>query len=447
MTGVGTSLDFINESVQDVFARLLTANFTTKPLGFSQDAPQTARLEKSSLDTDRSIQSPELRRPASSDDVVTILQSVVPNLPKILLDPDRITGTATVISTNVIAPLFRSRYFPSNVTKSTLKLLYGLSRLPNAPKPWKKDISDGFNDPKFFSTSLDLVEDGWIPLLKQWVLADKDRIPDLLSRLTSPTSAGIMFGVGASSARLEADRKTQLNLRRIALLILAATEDTFVTNLAGLEDKLVELLTATAASSPSSTTRAEVYMVLRALILKTSAVHLASLWPAINSELQSSISSILPGEQPDVYNNLSILQACKLLDLLLTIAPDEFQLHEWLFITDTIDAVYKPSNWSPVALADKLSEQMGSTASTPSSHIAVTATSASISQGSRRPLLDLIDTKVLPKEELVGKILKPFFSQLSIYAFESTYGMGEPDRQACIKGLLADIFDDTTMAG
>jgi len=188
-------------------------------------------------------------------------------------------------------------------------------------------------------------------------------------------------------------------------------------------------------------------MVLRALILKTSAVHLASLWPAINSELQSSISSILPGEQPDVYNNLSILQACKLLDLLLTIAPDEFQLHEWLFITDTIDAVYKPSNWSPIALADKLSEQMGSTASTPSSHIAVTATSASISQGSRRPLLDLIDTKVLPKEELVGKILKPFFSQLSIYAFESTYGMGEPDRQACIKGLLADIFDDTTMAG
>jgi hypothetical protein len=118
VTGVGTSLDFINESVQDVFARLLTANFTTKPLGFSQDAPQTARLEKSSLDTDRSIQSPELRRPASSDDVVTILQSVVPNLPKILLDPDRITGTATVISTNVIAPLFRSRYFPSNVTKA-----------------------------------------------------------------------------------------------------------------------------------------------------------------------------------------------------------------------------------------------------------------------------------------------------------------------------------------
>jgi hypothetical protein len=243
-----------------------------------------------------------------------------------------------------------------------------------------------------------------------------------------------MFGVGASSARLEADRKTQLNLRRIALLILAATEDTFVTNLAGLEDKLVELLTATAASSPSSTTRAEVYMVLRALIL-TSAVHLASLWPAINSELQSSISSILPGEQPDVYNNLSILQACKLLDLLLTIAPDEFQLHEWLFITDTIDAVYKPSNWSPVALADKLSEQMGALL-VPHLRTSQSQLRRPASQGSRRPLLDLIDTKVLPKEELVGKILKPFFSQLSIYAFESTYGMGEPDRQACIRGCL-----------
>ena len=377
---------------------------------------------------------------------MTILQGLVPSLPKILLDQDRIGATASAISTNVIAPMFRARSFPHNISMSILTILQGLSRLPAAHKSWKKDISDGFNDSKFFSTSLDLVEDGWFPLLRQWATVDKDRIPDLISRLTSPTSAGIMFGVGASSARLEADRKTQLNLRRIALVILATPEDSFAGNLRGLEEKLLELLTATAASSPSSATRAEIYMVLRALVLTTSAVHLSSLWPVINSELQSAIASVLPGEQHGVYSDLSILQACKLLDLLLTIAPEEFQLHEWLYITDTIDAVYKPSNWNPVALADRLSEQLGRTASTPASYMAIVAPT-SMSQGRRKPLLNLIDTKVASRDDLLGKVLKPFFSQLSIYAFESTYGMGESDRDACVKALLADLFDDTTMAG
>lgn len=425
---------------------MLTAILTTKPLGFSQEVSQTVNLEKGSLDTNGSAQNVDLRVQTSSDDIVTILQDIVPNLTKILLDQDRIVATATAISTNVIAPLFRSRSFPHNISKSTLRVLQGLCKLPAAQKSWKKDISDGFNDSKFFSTSLDLIEEGWLPLLKQWVSADKDRIPDLISRLTAPTSAGIMFGVGASSARLEADRKTQLNLRRIALVILAIPEDSFVSNLRGLEEKLTELMTATAASSPSSATRAEVYMVLRALLLTTSAVHLSSLWPTINSELQSAISSVLPGEQHGVYNDLSILQACKLLDLLLTLAPEEFQLHEWLFITDTIDAVYKPSDWNPVALADKLSEQLGSTASTPTSYLAV-ASPVNVAGGRRKPLLNLINTKISSREVLVGKVLKPFFSQLSIYAFESTYGMGESDRDACVKGLLADLFDDTTMAG
>jgi len=426
---------------------LLTAIFTTKPLGFSQDIPQTANPEKGSLDTNGSSQTPESRVQASSDDIVTILQGIVPNLPKILLDQDRIVATAAAISTNVIAPLFRSRSFPHNISKNTLKLLQGLSKLPAAHKSWRRDFTDGFNDSKFFSTSLELVEVGWLPLLKQWVSADKDRIPDLISRLTAPTSAGIMFGVGASSARLETDRKTQLNLRRIALIILAAPEDSFVSNLRALEEKLIELMTATAASSPSSATQAEVYMVLRALLLTTSAVHLSSLWPAINSELQPAISAVLPGERHGVYNDLSILQACKLLDLLLTLAPEAFQLHEWLFITDTIDAVYKPSNWTPVALADRLSERLGSTAgSTPSSYIPV-ASPMNVPHGRRKPLLNLIDTKVASTEDLVASVLKPFLSQLSIYAFESTYGMGEADREACVKGLLADLFDDTTMAG
>jgi hypothetical protein len=390
-------------------------------------------------------------RPGSrSDDVVSILASIAPNLPKILLEPDRVLSAANTISTSVIGPTFKSKAYPENVSKSTLVLLYQLSRLPNTQKSWKKDLGDAFNDSRFFANAVALVDSDWLPLLKQWTLSDKERMPELLSRFLAPSTAGIVFGVGATSARLEADRKTQLNLRRAATLILATADDNFVTDLPAIQEKIVDLLSATTTSSPSSTTRADIYLLLRALALKTSPVHLAALWPIINAELQAAVCSVVaPDHSPasDTFNNHSVLQACKLLDTLLCIAPDDFQVHEWLFITDTIDAVYRPANFHSVALVDVLSEELGLAAHSSThtdSAVAQAATSAT-----RRPLLGpagISDEGVWErKDELVGKVLRPFFSQLSIYAFESTYSMNAPDWEACRVGLLKDLFDERSI--
>lgn len=385
----------------------------------------------------------------------------MPMLPKILVDSDRVLGAATIISTSVIGPIFRSKTFPDNVTSSVLDLLYEVTRLSNARKSWKKDINDAFNDARFFTTPLTLVHTHWLPLLRQWTLGDKDRLPEILSRISAPTTAGIMFGVGAASARMDADRKTQLNLRRIGTLILASAEDAFIVNISGIHEKIVELLTATAASSPSSVTRAEVYMVLRALLLRVSPVHLAPLWPLINAELHAALSSVLPShaapDAADTYDHpLVLLQACKLLDTLLVLAPDDFQLHEWLYITDTIDAVYRPPDRSATALVDELADGLGATATHASHHHQhASATGASDAKGTllRRPLLRLdgiagdIPVQQLSKPDLLLRVVQPFFSQLSIYAFESTYQMGGPDRDGCEEGVLRDLFDEATVVG
>ena len=79
------------------------------------------------------------------------------------------------------------------------------------------------------------------------------------------------------SARLEADRKTQLNLRRIALLVLAAPDNTFAPQIGALEEKCVELFTATPVSAPSSSIWPDLFILLRALVLKTSTVYIAPL--------------------------------------------------------------------------------------------------------------------------------------------------------------------------
>lgn len=393
-----------------------------------------------------------MKSPAErTDDVVGILSSIVPDLPKILVELDRVLTAATAISTNVIAPTFRAKSFPDSVSKGTLDLLRELSRLPNNQKSWKKDVGDAFNDARFFGSNLSLVHHDWLPLLRQWTVSDKERMPEILGRIAPPTTAGIVFGVGATSARLEADRKTQLNLRRIAVLILASAGDAFVTDLPSILEKLVELLGATSTSSPSSTTRAEVYMVVRALVLKTSAIHLAPLWPVINTELHAAISSVVSPDHSaasDTYTNPSILQACKLLDLLVCVAPDDFQLHEWLFVTDTIDAVYRPSSYQPVALVDEISEELGSAMIGTGLH-AESAATVDAMGSNKRPLIGpkgISDEVGLErKDELVAKILRPFFSQLSIFAFESIYAMGALDWDGSAQGLLKDLFDERTI--
>ncbi|KAK4165662.1 protein dopey [Cladorrhinum sp. PSN259] len=444
----------MRRELADLFLRLLTAIFTTRPTSFtdtttgSLSVSEKRTSEQPSRQTSLAIKLPGDR----ADDVVGILSTIVPNLPKILVENDRILTAATAISANVIGPTVRSKSFPDTVSNNTLVLLQELARLPNNQKSWKKDVADAFNDSRFFGSNVNLVQSGWLPLLKQWTVNDKERVPEILTRITPPTTAGIVFGVGATSARLEADRKTQLNLRRIATLILALPSDAFAADLTPIFDKLIELLGATSTSSPSSTTRAEVYMVIRALVLKISAIHLAALWPIINAELHAAISSVVAPDhsaQSDTYGNASVMQACKLLDLLVCIAPDDFQLNEWLFVTDTIDAVYRPTGtgYQPVALVDEVCEELGTGASVGGGGSEEWMGSKK-KLGYKRPMLGQIirdEVSLERRDELVAKVLRPFFGQLSIYAFESTYAMGNVDLQWCVHGLVRDLFDERSI--
>ena len=419
----------------------MTATITIRPVGFSSEVVVTSNLENYTTDSGNTRTSFEDRAATGSDGLVPVLATITPQLSKVLVDTDRMTSTTATISAQIIGPTFRSKLFPENITQQMLDLILALADIPEASRSWRRDVAEAFNDARFFANAPAFFNTGWLTIIQRWILSDKERMPELLSRIPSPTAAGIMFGVGATSARLEADRRTQLNLRRVSLLILAAAEDAFVVNLTGLQEKLVDLMNATTTSSPSSTTRAEVYMVIRALLLKVSMMHLSSFWPTINSELYSAISSALPPPSGDELNVLSLLQACKLLDVLLALGIDDFQMQEWLFITDTTDAVYRSADLSSVALVDKLAEGIDADGGASHPSILTSATTAE----RRHPILTWGLIKDVKREDLMEKILRPFFRQLSIHAFESTYSMKQGDRQICIDDLIMDLFNDSTL--
>lgn len=384
-----------------------------------------------------------------ASDVVAILTSVVPTLPIVLSDTDRVTKTVSDISTSVIGPTFRAKAFPENVSANTLDLLYQLTKVAQGSKLLKKDIYDAFNDSKFFNTPVNLIRDSWLPILAQWTQSDKERVPELLSRLTAPTTAGIMFGVGAASARQESDRKAQTTLRRVSLLILASPEDAFTPNIPQILEKIVELLTATPASSPSSATRADVFILLRSLILRTSPIHLASIWPIVNGELTSSLSSLLPdAPNKEHYTNAGILQACKLLDQLVVLDPDDFQLIEWLFLTDTIDAVYKPSAPPTLqSLTDEITEVLSQSSSAPLLAPAVQDAlndAEPLRRLSLESLIEALETEEgaavqdMARGELVDRVVRPFLGNLAMGAFEARYGGGAPDWKGVWESVVKD---------
>lgn len=434
--------------------RLLPAIFTSKPLSGTHEpsAPRNQESEHSS--------SSSLLQRIGPDDIIGILSVSLSTLTATLDEADRVSNALSSISTNIISPTFHSRLFPSNVDKNTLDLLQQISKIQGASKIWKKDVSDAFNDSKFFGFKFTLVKSHWIRLFRQWALTDTERLTEVLTRLTSPTSAGIMFGVGASAARLEADRKAQLNLRRISLLIIASDEDHFSAELSELQQKLEDLLAATHVSSPSSVTRAEIYMVLRALVLRTGSTSIAPFWPMISTELQDAISAISPDQESESFNPYSLLQAAKLLETLLLISPDDFQLQEWLFVTDTIDVVYPPNRWESRALADELSRSLGKSKSPQSEH-SVSAqdtngydgggddesvgTESNKKDGFKKAWLNSDLSRETAKDEIIEKLLRPFFDRLSIHSFETMYSMGVPDIAACTDDLLADLFNEFTI--
>ncbi|RMZ82091.1 hypothetical protein DV737_g2156, partial [Chaetothyriales sp. CBS 132003] len=228
-----------------------------------------------------------------------------------------------------------------------------MSKTSVAAKIWKKDLLEAFNHPNFFDNPRLSDEDGWLTVVKQLAATEKGLMPEILGRLTAPTTAGIVFGVGAAAARAEADKQTRSNLRRIALVLLAADVDTFASSLNQMMTRLDELLSATPSTSPSSATRGDVYLLLRAVCLSFTPTNLVTIWPSVNSELRALFEDL--GRTEDAaLSTASHLQGAKLLDLLLLLKLEEFQLQEWLFITDTIDAIYPPTKTGNIAAADLL---------------------------------------------------------------------------------------------
>ncbi|KAI0756510.1 Dopey, N-terminal-domain-containing protein [Daedaleopsis nitida] len=358
-----------------------------------------------------------------------IASDALPNIRKFLIDSDKILTACNQIVYNIVNPALKGKARPLDVEDDIVAIIREMTKINVAVKAWRAPVYDSLNDSRCFNSTADAGEK-WTPIIKSFFDTDKTALPELLGKITTVASANIF-----TNREYEMLLRS-LNLRRLSYVILSAEKNHFLTQLPSIQEKLVDTLRNVSAPIVQS----EVFLCVRVLLCRLSPHNLSSFWPVILTELYRILEQVLENIPGDGSEELGlILSACKLLDLLLVLQTEEFQVHQWIFITDTVDAVYRPEDWFPDALLDRLAEVVGALPVTESdarpsaSHL---RTPSVPNTPMRRPLL-----RSLRQIDSVRDLV-PFFSIASISSYETVYHSGGiVDWPMVERGLLEDLFE------
>ncbi|KAG7099897.1 hypothetical protein E1B28_001698 [Marasmius oreades] len=355
--------------------------------------------------------------------------SVLPSLRRFLVDTDKVSTSCTNIAYYVVSPCLRGKLRPLEVDSTTIAIIQEMTRIPSAFKAWKSPVTELLNDNRLFSCTPESAE-MWKPIIKSLFDSDKTAFPELLSKIASAPSANIF-----TNREYEMLLRS-LNLRRLSLVLLAADKNHYLTQLPSIQEKLVDVL----RNVTSPVVQSEVYLCIRVLLCRLSPHSLTSFWPVVLTELYRVLEQTVTVLPTDGAEDLPlILSACKCLDLLLALQTEEFQIHQWIFITDTVDAIYRPNGWAPEALMDQLAEVAGSLPRTTSNAGPSPAHNLS-SFGNQRPMRRPILNSIHQIDSI--RELMPFFSSVSMSTYESVYASyANVDWDVVERGLLEDMFD------
>ncbi|OCH88751.1 hypothetical protein OBBRIDRAFT_64803 [Obba rivulosa] len=377
---------------------------------------------------------PDLVKPTYSTDVVDqinlfIASDVVPNLRRFLVEGDKVLAACSGVVYNVVTPAMKGKSRPLDVEDSILAILQELTRISSGVKAWKSPIVEVFYDNRCFNSTPQAGRK-WRPMVKSLFDTDKAALPELLGKITTSPSANIF-----TNREYEMLLRS-LNLRRLSYVILSSEKNHFLTQLPSIQEKLVDTLRNVSAPIVQS----EVWLCVRVLLCRLSPHNLSSFWPVLVTELYRLFDQMLETLPSDGSEELGlVLSVCKLLDLLLVLQTEEFQTHQWIFITDTVDAIYRPDSFSPEAMLDRLAEVAGSLpAAEGDLQTPQTASGPGSGEGKamRRPLL-----RSLRQIDSIRDLV-PFFAQASIATYESVYSsFGLIDWEAVEQALLEDMFE------
>lgn len=349
------------------------------------------------------------------------LTKLVEFLSDVLQDSDKTSTAVTLIITTFILPEVKKKL---GVIKGDLLDLIETIGVYHPNKAWKQIISDVFMDNAFF-TGGKFIETQWMKSVSLWVSNDKDKMSDLIARVT-PTVQSSAANIFIWNENSEVEDRVFI-LKRISYLLLVQPKDYFAEILEGLFAKLSLALNSTCPALY----KGEAFILFRAMTLRFSEMMLHSYWtPIIHSLIEVYQGVVTKGsaEFPSLnkHSLRLILSASKLVDQLLLIGFDEFSLSEWLFVS-MVSAT--DTSGLPKSLIGKLGSLTESLL-TKDDPVQVIFTTDKVEVG---PLL--CGTRSI--QHIAN--LKIFFGLLSYINYERKYGLHKPDLKACETDTLMDV--------
>ncbi|KAG5652198.1 hypothetical protein H0H81_005933 [Sphagnurus paluster] len=386
------------------------------------------------LDVSISSAPPDTPRPGASSELVTqinefLASSILPNLRRFLVDNDKVISVCNNVVYYIVNPAMRGKTRPMDIEPLVLAIILEMAKMPSAIKAWKTPVTELLNDNRLFNCTVSSAEP-WKPVIRVLFDADKTAFPELLTKVATAPSANIF-----TNREYEMLLRS-LNVRRLSLVLFTGDKNHFLTQLPTIQEKLVDIF----KNVTSPIVQCEVFLSIRVLLCRLSPHNLTSFWPVLLTELYRIFEQVMTTLPPDGSEDLQlILAASKCLDLLLVLQTEEFQIHQWIFITDTVDAIYRPDNWFPEAMMDQLAEIVGALPAGEGSNGATTPnllTTFADERPLRRPMLNS-----LRQIESIRDLI-PFFSNVSITSYESVYGSGgNVDWEAVERGIMDDMFE------
>ncbi|EJU02805.1 hypothetical protein DACRYDRAFT_94483 [Dacryopinax primogenitus] len=381
-------------------------------------------------------------RSVSGNDFVSQIEQflakrILPNLRRFLNDPDRIGGVCSNIGYYLTTPALKAKAGSLDVPDITLLLLTELSKIPAAAKAWRPAVGEIFADSRFFTSK---PESGirWKVLIGSLMESDKDRLLEIIRQVGLAPSATIF-----TSKDMESLLRC-MTIRRMTYILFCGERDQFHMQLPGMQEKVVEILRG--SNNPPSV-HAEIYLCMRAILCRFSPNNISTFWPIILAELVRLFEDVILEPPADNSDDLAVLlAACKFLDLLLVLQTEEFQIHQWMFVTDTVDAIYRPDGWQPQSLIDQLAEvvcnlpahKRGVNGKDDTNGKRSGTTSEPVFSASpifRKPMLQNIEKIVSIRD------LQPFFSHVSIASYESVYANSVVDWESLERDLAWEMFE------
>ncbi|KAK4703671.1 hypothetical protein P7C70_g2546, partial [Phenoliferia sp. Uapishka_3] len=380
-----------------------------------------------------------------------LARRVLADFRRFLIDADKTAAVCSSMVYYIVNPSFKTRSKTFDIEPAVFDLLTEMAKNPATLKSWKAPVSDAFSDNRFFNAPPSSHEK-WKPLVQALMASDKERLVELAGNVFSNNPNLRTFSSvdsipakisTVSSANIFTNRELEslsraLSLRRLTYTIFTGDKNRFLNQLPVIQEKLVDLL----RSSVGDMVHAEVYLCLRVLFCRIGNHHLAGLWPVILTELLRLFESLVDKTVPNGSDLLQlVLSACKFLDLTLVLQTEEFQIHEWMFVTDTVDAIYPPEPWLPQAIMDRLGELLAGPDRVKGAPIDPAMSEwVSSKPRPRQPLLTIKRIDSITD-------LQPFFSNISLDAYESVYHSGgRVDWDAVETQLKTELFEGTELS-